>query len=843
MSRPFRFSRHWLWLLLALPVALGLWRLRFDVEILNLLPPRSPAVQGLKLYQENFANARELIITIHTGEAEQAESAARAIADALRRATNLTASVEWQPPWLEHPGQSAELVAFLWLNQPPAVFAELTNRLTDAAIAASLAESREQLATSLSPDSFALSGYDPFNLTRLPGAAQAGAPAFGSGQEFFASADGAFRVVFVEAARDLASYRACLAWLDEVKAVVGTVRTASVKIHYTGRPAFVAEIAGGMERDMFGSVGGTLIIIAVLFALVHRRALPLLWLVALLVLLLGATMAIGGLIYGPINVVSMGFAAILLGLGVDYGLVLYQEAQAAPHLGARDIRREAGPGIFWSAVTTAGAFLILNLSSLPGLAQLGTLVAIGVALAAAVMLFAYLPPLRRAPRPHSGPIPLRGGEGEANATSRQPPDDVSPSPRGEGRGEGGTPHAQRTDSKSLGWIMTLLGSVLIVEARLHPPRFDHSTDALRPKHSSAYAALDQIKQHISGPREPLWLLIPGRDEAEVTKCLDALAPALNAAVSNQFLTGFNLPTTLWPNPAHQFANRPALTAALSREPSLRDAAFATGFSSNSLALTESLFVTWRAALQSTNTFWPTNAASRWVLDKFTAQPGRKALALPLRWQTREHPAFLALGLLHPATNSPAALARLAREAAASGAFVSGWPALGGEVFDLVKHDLPRVLGPMAVLLLASLWLAFRRPGEVLFSLASLAFAGLLLHLTMRVAGWSWNLMNLMALPLLLGAGVDYSIHMQLALRRHAGDARAVRRTVGRALFLCAATTVAGFGSLAWSSNAGLASLGQVCAAGVASSYFTAVFVLPIWWNDFLSANRRPAPAT
>ena len=58
-------SRKWIiGLLLAIPVILGLSRLRFDVEILNLLPGESSVVQGLKLYQQNFSNARELIVTI-----------------------------------------------------------------------------------------------------------------------------------------------------------------------------------------------------------------------------------------------------------------------------------------------------------------------------------------------------------------------------------------------------------------------------------------------------------------------------------------------------------------------------------------------------------------------------------------------------------------------------------------------------------------------------------------------------------------------------------------------------------------------------------------------------------
>jgi lauroyl/myristoyl acyltransferase len=101
---------------------------------------------------------------------------------------------------------------------------------------------------------------------------------------------------------------------------------------------------------------------------------------------------------------------------------------------------------------------------------------------------------------------------------------------------------------------------------------------------------------------------------------------------------------------------------------------------------------------------------------------------------------------------------------------------------------------------------------------------------MRLAGWSWNLLNLMALPLMLGTGVDYSIFMQLALRRHHGDLRAAHLSVGRALLLCGGTAVAGFGSLAWSSNAGMASLGQVCAVGIGANMLIAIYLLPVWWD-------------
>jgi len=130
----------------------------------------------------------------------------------------------------------------------------------------------------------------------------------------------------------------------------------------------------------------------------------------------------------------------------------------------------------------------------------------------------------------------------------------------------------------------------------------------------------------------------------------------------------------------------------------------------------------------------------------------------------------------------------------------------------------------------SLLLAFGRPPEVLLSLGVLFLSGFCLLAIMRLLGWSWNLLNLMALPLILGTGVDYSIFMQLALRRHHGDLRLAWQSVGRALLLCGGTACAGFGSLAFSTNAGMGSLGRVCAVGIGWNMVISIFLLPIWWT-------------
>jgi hypothetical protein len=250
---------RWWWLLLLVPIAAGLARLHFDVEVLDLLPANVPAVQGLKIYQQHFANARELIVTVKAPDREAAEQAAKSIAENLQRATNLVADATWQPPWLEHPDQTAELIAYLWLNQPPEAFADLAAQLSETNLASILAATREQLATTLSPNEIVQLSYDPFGLTRLPESVAGTISGFGRGQELFASADGTFRIIFVKARGELNGYRECTDWFNAVKQSVSAALPAAneIKIGYTGRPAFVAEISGSMKHDITLSVGGT----------------------------------------------------------------------------------------------------------------------------------------------------------------------------------------------------------------------------------------------------------------------------------------------------------------------------------------------------------------------------------------------------------------------------------------------------------------------------------------------------------------------------------------------------------------------------------------------------------
>jgi uncharacterized protein len=783
---------RWWWLLLLIPIIIGLTRLHMAEDVFDLLPSDLKSAHGLQIYGKHFSNARELLVTVEGENAEATENAARTISEKLRSMTNEIAGVTWQAPWMEHPEDTAELLAYLWLNQPPEVFGELTNRLAPTNLTQVLEATRENLAVALSPEEIARSSYDPYGLTRLPESVSSAAPSFVQGQEGFASPDGTFRLIFVQSAVELQSYPECDRWLRIVQpAVESIVQSAGlkVKVGFTGRPVFVTETAEGMKHDVITSVGGTATIIAILFWIAHRRVKPMLWLLALLALILGATLALGGLIYGTINAISLGFAAILLGLAVDYAVVHYQEALAHPHLSISQIRRAIAPAIFWAAVTTICAFLVLNFGGLPGLGQLGTLVGLGVALAATIMIFEYLPPLfpdRKEPRP----------EAEILEPPHAPPSKMRRS---------------IVIACSAGVLIFGFGVVFGIGS----PKIDSTANSLRPRHSPAYDTLDNIQHHLS-QREAMWLLVSGNSVADVGTKLDQVQAVLKRAESNNLISGSLLPAQLWPRPDNQQANRAAAQQLISEAPLLRKAALTNGFDETALGLTDRILNTWQTAIATNGVYWPTNPMSRWIFGKMTAKTPTN---------------LYALGLVYASTNAPSnAVATIESELPREGVWLSSWELLGREIFDRVNANMYKVVGPMVFLVMLSLFLAFRGVREITLSLIVLLISAICLLAVMRLAHWSWNLLNLMAIPLILGTGVDYSIFMQLALRRYNGDLVTAHRAVGRALLLCGGTAVAAFASLGFSSNAGMASLGQVCAVGIGFNMLIAVFLLPVWWE-------------
>jgi hopanoid biosynthesis associated RND transporter like protein HpnN len=133
------------------------------------------------------------------------------------------------------------------------------------------------------------------------------------------------------------------------------------------------------------------------------------------------------------------------------------------------------------------------------------------------------------------------------------------------------------------------------------------------------------------------------------------------------------------------------------------------------------------------------------------------------------------------------------------------------------------LGVIVLVLLAD----FRSVRHALVALAPLAMGMVLSLGVLGLAGMPLNPANMIALPLILGVGIDNGVHVlhDYLLRRREGQAT-ISRAIGRGVLVKALTTMIGFGTLMVSSHRGLFSLGFILTLGVGCCMVTALVFLP-----------------
>ena len=129
----------------------------------------------------------------------------------------------------------------------------------------------------------------------------------------------------------------------------------------------------------------------------------------------------------------------------------------------------------------------------------------------------------------------------------------------------------------------------------------------------------------------------------------------------------------------------------------------------------------------------------------------------------------------------------------------------------------------AVLVL--LWLHFRSLKETLLALVPKILSIIWMIGIMGWMGVRFNPANFIALPLILGVGVIFGVHV---IHRAAedGSPHIFRHSTGPAIALSGLTTMAGFGTLAYAGHQGIASLGVVMVAGVGTGLVASLVVLP-----------------
>jgi hopanoid biosynthesis associated RND transporter like protein HpnN len=156
-------------------------------------------------------------------------------------------------------------------------------------------------------------------------------------------------------------------------------------------------------------------------------------------------------------------------------------------------------------------------------------------------------------------------------------------------------------------------------------------------------------------------------------------------------------------------------------------------------------------------------------------------------------------------------------------------AIGGPVSILKSGDLVvRAFiqaGVWALVVISLLlWLALRRITDVLLTLVPLLVAGAVTLEICVLIGMPLNFANIVALPLLLGVGVAFKIYYVTAWR--SGRTNLLQSSLTRAIFFSAMTTATAFGSLWLSSHPGTSSMGRLLALSLVTTLAAVLLFQP-----------------
>jgi hopanoid biosynthesis associated RND transporter like protein HpnN len=589
------------------------------------------------------------------------------------------------------------------------------------------------------------------------------------------------------------------------------------RLRLTGDVALQDEEFGTLSEG--AALNNSLMVAAVLFILWRALRWGRLILAVMLTMAAGltTTAAVGLAMVGALNPISVAFAVLFVGIGVDFGIqfsVRYRE-ERFQHLDLGKALNLAGAGaslpLALACAATAAGFFSFMPTAYRGVSELGEIAGVGMILAFLFTL-TLLPALLAILKPPHEDEPV----GYAF---------LAPIDRFQ------TGHRKLIVSGAVG--LALLGAPLLTRVQ-----FDINPLHLRSPKAESVATLLDLANDPRGGLNSIEILAKSLPEA------DALAQKLRAlpeVESVTTLSGF-VPDDQKPKLEAIADARDLLGPSLAARPLA-----APADAEDVLALREGARV-----LAGAKGLERMAAAFQLLADAPPAsrEMARKNVIAPVATLIGDVKLSLAAG--------PVALGDLPPElsrdwiAADGRARLELYPRGDRNDFDNLRKfsDAVRKVAPDAAgatvsileagdavikafaqagaLALVSiailLGLALRRIGDVALTLAPLLLAGVYTLEICVLIGLKLNFANIIALPLLLGLGVAFKIYYVMAWR--AGSAELLQTSLTRAIFFSAMTTATAFGSLYLSNHPGTSSMGELLALSLATTLCAAVFFQP-----------------
>ncbi|MFZ5784983.1 MAG: MMPL family transporter, partial [Acidobacteriota bacterium] len=797
-------------------VALGIWggtRLKFDTDVLNLMPRNDRVVVDFRSVLEQFGTLDTLLVAVDVGSEERLETAlvlVDALAEELRRSPHL-AHVESQ---LEDPIKLAEAVirnAVLFLDEEG--LRQLEARLSDEGLAARASDIRAAVDTPLGMLAKEFSTRDPLGLLPMLLGRVSSTPSalrldYSSG--YLLSEDHTLVLLLakpVRPAQDIAFDERLFEDLGERiartrAAVAGElgVEPADVPtVMLGGGHRIAVEDATLIKRDVILNSVSSVAGVMVLFFLAYRRFATAHYAFLPLTVGLALTFGFASVTLGELSSATAGFAALLVGLGIDFTIVLYGryiEARRAGHdIGGalEEMAAHSGPAVMLGAVTTVGTFFAFFLTRFSGLRELGLLTGTGIVLMG-VSAFVLLPALVT--------IFDHG---------KEPPS-----------------HSRWLDlSPAIDWSMRhrrlVLGVLLAGTAALVAllPRIEFVDDArnLRAPGNQGVVVQERIAAAYGLSFNAMMIRVSGPSEDEVLRRLRRLGDGLDELIGAGTLSSYQSVAMLVPPPESQRSaiewarSHRALTDPTRVEATLSTALAAQGlvpgaFGDGLRALGEALNPTDPVTLD----VWRGTPVATFIERSFRSDGGEVATVVnvfppPGKWRREAPPELIELVGGIP------------------GATLTGVNIVSARLREIVWRDA-LIAGLVGILVVVAILMwELRSVGWSVACLIPVAVGVLWTLGAMAAFGLALNLLNVFVITMVIGIGSDYGIHMLHRLREGAGGSEVAE--TARAVALAALTTVVGFGSLVTTHYPGLQSIGWMTSMGVVLSCLTAVLVLPI----------------
>src|SRR6266404_9907685 len=548
-------------------IAILITQLRLDSDVLNILPASFRSVAGLKIYDREFEQTRQLTFALVCApdDVEKLEEFAPVFADKLRQQSWCTRVLAGSPMQTPDGIRDLQSIAVpLLLNLEPGAFNETLALLEPQKIRERLQRLRQEMEAGSPRPQIELS-LDPLGVIGPALKPFAGNAAMEEDQPL-TSPDRTMRVFLTVTNQPSLGAFDCQKLMREVQAFQKKAHEGweggPLQILVTGRSAYVAEISLSMRHDIVITLLGSILLVSGVFYAGFRRWLPLLGMGISLLLCCLVALAAGLLIFHELNMVTVGFCAILIGLGVDFAILVFGRYQQARDEGAdhptavAEAVKNLGQAIFFGALTTAVGFLALILAGSRGFTQLGVLIALGIAFAGIFMItvfFLFLP--RKSPAP--------GHDWMFTLVKRY------------------VRWAVLHPARML-WISTPL--LLLLTAVAFSPRppvvFDISTQSMEPKRSDAGYALKTIMEKMPARWEPVIGMIKAENAQQLHDYWQKVEPRWSALQAAGKIKGFSTQAALALSPQRLATNRQKLQAAnfLAARDALEAALTAEGFS-------------------------------------------------------------------------------------------------------------------------------------------------------------------------------------------------------------------------------------------------------------------------